>query len=627
MRPRTRGSHARFARRRRASRRYPLARRPPTRPSTAPGRPRSTGPSWSGSPTGRSPSCSARVRRAGRPPPATRMPKPPLLLADRVTGIDAEPGVDGHRHASGPRPTSRADAWYLTRRGRMPAGHDDRGRPGRPAAHQLAGRRPAQPGRARLPPARLRADLPRRALPRPGDTLALRDPRRRPRRARATCGCSSSTTTATSAASCGSPCASGQAGFFTDEELAELGGRALGPARRSRTAATPPLDPPARRVRGARASIADAAARLRRGRPVRLLRPGFERDARRTSAPPRIAAGRMLFLDEVTEFDPRGGPWGRGYLRAETPVTPDDWFFAGHFKNDPCMPGTLMFEGCLQAMAFYLAALGYTSTATAGASSPCPTRPYQLRCRGQVTPTSRASSSTRSSSRRSAPGRCPTLYADLLVHRRRAQGVPRAARRPAARARLAARALAAPPQRRCDGGRLARSAAGRPRRRAAVVDGFRFDYASLLACAWGRPSTAFGPMYARLRRHPPRRRACPGPPYHFMTRVTRIDGRDRRACRPARQRRGRVRRARRRLVLRRERRRHDAVRRAAWRPRSSRAAGSRCYVGSALTTRRRTSLFRNLDGTGTLHARDRARHAAPLRTRVTITSDLAVRRA
>jgi 3-hydroxymyristoyl/3-hydroxydecanoyl-(acyl carrier protein) dehydratase len=37
-----------------------------------------------------------------------------------------------------------------------------------------------------------------------------------------------------------------------------------------------------------------------------------------------------------------------------------DWFFQGHFKDDPCMPGTLMFEGCLQALAFYLTALGYT---------------------------------------------------------------------------------------------------------------------------------------------------------------------------------------------------------------------------------------------------------------------------
>jgi 3-hydroxymyristoyl/3-hydroxydecanoyl-(acyl carrier protein) dehydratase len=68
----------------------------------------------------------------------------------------------------------------------------------------------------------------------------------------------------------------------------------------------------------------------------------------------------MQFLHQVTELNHQGGPWGRGYLRAETPVTPNDWFFKGHFKNDPCMPGTLMFEGCLQAMAIYLASLGYT---------------------------------------------------------------------------------------------------------------------------------------------------------------------------------------------------------------------------------------------------------------------------
>ena len=57
----------------------------------------------------------------------------------------------------------------------------------------------------------------------------------------------------------------------------------------------------------------------------------------------------------------------------------------------------------------------------------------------------------------------------------------------------------------------------------AVVDGFRFDYASLLACAWGAPSTAFGPMYARF--DSPRRVArLPGPPYHFMSRVPRVVG-------------------------------------------------------------------------------------------------------
>ena len=57
----------------------------------------------------------------------------------------------------------------------------------------------------------------------------------------------------------------------------------------------------------------------------------------------------------------------------------------------------------------------------------------------------------------------------------------------------------------------------------ATVDGFAFDYHSLLACAWGPPSAAFGPFYKRFDGT---RRAArlPGPPYHFMSRITKLDG-------------------------------------------------------------------------------------------------------
>ena len=48
------------------------------------------------------------------------MPEPPLLLADRVTGIDAEPGVLG-RGTIWTETDVAADAWYL-HDGRMPAG-------------------------------------------------------------------------------------------------------------------------------------------------------------------------------------------------------------------------------------------------------------------------------------------------------------------------------------------------------------------------------------------------------------------------------------------------------------------------------------------------------------------------
>ena len=95
------------------------------------------------------------------------------------------------------------------------------------------------------------------------------------------------------------------------------------------------------------------------GRPWDCFGPGYERAMPHTRTP-RIQNGKMMLLGPITDFDTQGGPWGRGYMKSTFDVQPDTWFFDGHFKNDPCMPGTLMFEGCLQMMAVYLGALGYT---------------------------------------------------------------------------------------------------------------------------------------------------------------------------------------------------------------------------------------------------------------------------
>ena len=99
---------------------------------------------------------------------------------------------------------------------------------------------------------------------------------------------------------------------------------------------------------------------------------------------PRIGSGRLRLLDAVPVFDP-----SRGYLKAETAVRPDDWFFDGHFHNDPCMPGTLMSEGCFQAVAFYLTACGHTIARDGWRFEPVPGHTTRMRCRGQVTPESR----------------------------------------------------------------------------------------------------------------------------------------------------------------------------------------------------------------------------------------------
>jgi 3-hydroxymyristoyl/3-hydroxydecanoyl-(acyl carrier protein) dehydratase len=151
----------------------------------------------------------------------------------------------------------------------------------------------------------------------------------------------------------------GQAGFFTEEELATSAGILWTPEEgAARLSATARLDPPA--VEGApSAYTADAVAAFAAGRPWDCFGPAWRWTMTHLDTP-RIQDGRMLFLGEVTHFEPRGGPWGRGYLRATTPVTPQDWFFEGHFLNDPCMPGTLMFEASVQTLSFFMAAMGFT---------------------------------------------------------------------------------------------------------------------------------------------------------------------------------------------------------------------------------------------------------------------------
>ena len=209
----------------------------------------------------------------------------------------------------------------------------------------------------------------------------------------------------------------------------------------------------------------------------------------------------MLFLDEVPLLDPRGGPWGLGYLRAEAAVRPDDWYFEGHFKNDPCMPGTLMFEGCLQAMSFYLASQGRTVDRDGWRFEPVLEQTYRLRCRGQVLPDSKRivyELFVRELGEN-------TLVADLLCT---VDGL-KVFHCPAMGWQLV-------PDWPADGARLPEL------RPCADWQGFRFNESSMLACALGRPSQAFGPQFALFdgQRRTPR---LPGPPYLFLSRVTRID--------------------------------------------------------------------------------------------------------
>ncbi|UMP06728.1 beta keto-acyl synthase [Amycolatopsis sp. EV170708-02-1] len=451
----------------------------------------------------------------------TRMPQPPMLLADRVTGIDADPGSMG-TGTIWTETDVRADSWYLDHTGRMPtgllveAGQADllliswlgvdllnRGQ----RVYRLLGCEMSFHG----------------SPPRPGETLRYEvhiDGHAEHDGARLfffhyDCFVGDELRLTMR---------NGQAGFFTDAELAASTGLLWTPDDDPPTAEEKTGDPagPADSARFDAAAVRAFAG----GRPADCFGPAWRATEAHVRTP-RIADGRMLLLGEITAFDPSGG-WGTGYLRAETMVRADDWFFAGHFQNDPCMPGTLMLEGCLQAMAFYLAAAGCTIERDGWRFEPVPGTAYPMRCRGQVTPDSRCLGYEVFVAGFSMSP-YPTVYADVLCT---VDGIKAFHAR-----RLGLRLVPdwpldhwrhlGPPATQNSGqlvplpvlGGLAGHA---DRGVVAEQNGFAYGYAALLACAWGRSTDAFGPAYARFD-GPRRMPRLPGPPYHFITRITAVD--------------------------------------------------------------------------------------------------------
>lgn len=435
-----------------------------------------------------------------------RMPEPPLLLADRVIGIDAPDHVLGTGTLWSETDVG-SQAWYL-HQGRIPAGvMIEAGQADLMLISWMGIDRFCASERVyRLLGCTLTYHAP---LPRVGDTIQYDihvdghakdgdirlfffhydcvDQQGQPRLS----------------------VRGGQAGFFTDQELADSDGVIWKPE----TAEYDPfarLDPPA--VRCTRTSFeAEHLHAFAAGDGSSCFGPGFEW-LKTHNDTPRIAGGQMLFLHRITDCVSDGGPWGRGYLRGEWDVSPDDWFFQGHFKNDPCMPGTLMFEGCLQALSFYLASLGFTLRRDGWRFEPVPGNPIPMICRGQVLPGNHKLV-YEVFVEEVHDGPYPTVYADLLCT---IDGLK------AFHARRCGLRLA--PAWPLD--HLRASLLGddfEDARPPAVVEGFPFGYDSMLACAWGRPSEAFGPMYKPFDgpRCVPR---LPGPPYHFLTRLMEAEG-------------------------------------------------------------------------------------------------------
>ncbi|WP_422746618.1 beta-ketoacyl synthase N-terminal-like domain-containing protein [Mycobacterium sp. WMMD1722] len=290
----------------------------------------------------------------------------------------------------------------------------------------------------------------------------------------------------------------GQAGFFSDAELANSDG-VLWDAADDVPREGARRDEPPRVTKKRSFSRADLDA-YTGGDAYACFGDGFEMAAAH-SRTPSLPTGRLRLFDEVAEFDPTGGPWGRGYLRATAAVPKDAWFYDGHFKNDPCMPGTLMADAATQALSFAMAAYGFTIERDGWRFEPVPDETARFVCRGQVIPDGDHSLDYEVFIEEIIDGPTPTVFAALLCS---SDGFKVFHCR-----RFGMRLVPDWP--------MPPGAPG-PVRILAGTSDVRGDQGALLACGRGMPSDAFGALYAPFdgTRRAPR---LPDEPYHFMSRI------------------------------------------------------------------------------------------------------------
>lgn len=430
-------------------------------------------------------------------PRLVRMPEPPLLLADRTMSIEGEPGAMGTGRIV-TETDVKADAWYM-HNGRMsPGAVIESGQADLLLASWLGADFANRSERVyRL----LGCDLTFMGeLPRGGETLRYDihiDGHAKTGDTRLFFfhyDCYIGDRLMISVRN-------GQAGFFSDDELAQSDGvlwdAAADAPRDGAQRDAPPCVTEKRAF-----DRADLDAFIE-GHAFACFGPGFEGAAAHTRTP-STPGGRLRLLDKVAEFDPVGGPWGRGYLRATAAVPTDAWFYDGHFKNDPCMPGTLMADAATQALSFAMAAYGFTIERDGWRFEPVPDAMARFVCRGQVTPDWDHHLDYEVFIEEIIDGPTPTIYAALLCrsddfkvfHCRR----------------FGMRLVPDWPMPDAPG----------PARILANTNDVRGDQGALLACGRGKPTDAFGALYARFdgTRRAPR---LPDEPYHFMSRVISVD--------------------------------------------------------------------------------------------------------
>lgn len=314
-------------------------------------------------------------------PLRVRMPHGPLLLVDRVTGIDVAAGVPG-RGTVWTQTDVREDSWYLEDR-RVPlgilmeAGH----------AHlflfSYLGMDAFRSGmrRYRLLGGNLTVFGP---LPTVGETLTFEIRGEGVRVAegaqvfRFSLDCRVGGELRLTIRG-------GLSAVLHEEEIAkprailwEAAKEPLPPGLRLDNPARPP----------ARSYTPEQVCAFRSGDGLACFGTGYERLAAQT-LPPSIGKGRLDLFDEVLQLDPRGGPWKRGFMRAAKHIRGKEWFFEGHYRNDPCVAESLMMETAQQLLSFYLTALGFSLNQDGWRFEPVQRCSIKFQYRAQATPANR----------------------------------------------------------------------------------------------------------------------------------------------------------------------------------------------------------------------------------------------
>ncbi len=243
----------------------------------------------------------------------------------------------------------------------------------------------------------------------------------------------------------------------------------------------------------------------------------------------RLPGGRLRLVHRIPHLDPAGGRFGVGLIRGEADIHPGDWFLTCHFVDDQVMPGTLMYECCLHTLRVFLLRLGWVSSDDAVACEPVPGAASRLRCRGQVTATTRTVTYEVTLKER---GYRPEPYAlvDALMY---ADGKPiveclNMSLRLTGLTREAIRATWQTIHFTAENAEIAEKTPIRSELDFSATSAFSavkclYSPESIRAFAVGKPSEAFGEPYrvfdsdrviARL----------PGPPYQFLDRVTHVEG-------------------------------------------------------------------------------------------------------